>query len=185
MYLVVGLGNPGLKYKYTRHNAGFMAIEALADKIKAKFIKKRFEGITAEASIKGEKVLLLKPYTFMNLSGDAVRAAADFYKIPAENIIIIYDDIDIELGSLRIRAKGSAGTHNGMRSIIARLGTGDFPRVRIGIGKKPVYYELKDFVLAKLKKDDKAKMLKAAEDAADAVRIIIEKGIAEAQGKYN
>ena len=121
----------------------------------------------------------------MNLSGDAVRAAADFYKIPAENIIIIYDDIDIELGSLRIRAKGSAGTHNGMRSIIAKLGTGDFPRVRIGIGKKPVYYELKDFVLAKLKKDDKAKMLKAAEDAADAVRIIIEKGIAEAQGKYN
>ena len=180
MYIIVGLGNPGKQYENTRHNMGFLAVDLLAEKYNIDVNKIKFKALVGEG-----RILLVKPQTYMNLSGEAVRQAMDFYKIDPEELIVIYDDIDIPTGTFRIRKKGSPGTHNGMRSIIAKLGTGDFPRVRIGIGKKPVYYELKDFVLAKLKKDDKAKMLKAAEDAADAVRIIIEKGIAEAQGKYN
>lgn len=185
MFVIVGLGNPGLRYRNTRHNAGFMAIDALAEKNKLRFTKKRFQGMTAEGVIGGEKVLLLKPYTFMNVSGDAVYDAVNFFKLPTSNVIIIYDDTDLDIGRIRVRPSGSAGTHNGMRSIIGRLRTYDFPRVRIGIGKHPAYIELRDYVLQKLVKDDRKAMEQGVARAALAVEEIIKNGADSAMAKFN
>ena len=134
MYIIAGLGNPGKKYENTRHNMGFTAIDLLAEKFGIKVNKLRFKALTGEGRIAGQKVLLIKPQTYMNLSGESVRMALDYYKEPPENLIVIYDDIDIPTGSIRIRKKGSAGTHNGMKSIIYDLQFDDFPRLRIGIG---------------------------------------------------
>jgi len=185
MKLIVGLGNPGLKYKNTRHNAGFTAIDALSQTTGIRFNKKRFSAETGEGSIGGEKVLLLKPLTYMNLSGNAIAEAAGFYKLSGKDLIVIYDDTDLALGRLRVRAQGSAGTHNGMRSIVSRLGTQEFARVRIGIGQRPGEMELADFVLAKLSKEEKQLFEKACEEAAEAVKTILCSGLNAAQERYN
>lgn len=185
MYLIVGLGNPGLKYKNTRHNAGFMAIDALAAKNRLRFAKKRFSGVIAEGTIAGEKAVLLKPHTFMNLSGDSVYEAVKFYKPEMSHVIVMYDDIDLDIGKLRIRESGSAGTHNGMRSIIGRLRTYDFPRVRIGIGKNPPYMQLANYVLMKLKGDAKKAFEESAQKAALAVEDLIKNGAQSAMSRFN
>ncbi|MBE5742735.1 MAG: aminoacyl-tRNA hydrolase [Clostridiales bacterium] len=169
MKLVVGLGNPGLKYLKNLHNIGFMAVELLAEKYGVSFNKKGFKGEYGEKNINGEKVIFLKPQTFMNLSGDCVQELSAFYKIPTQNILVIYDDLDIAIGYIRIRANGSAGTHNGMRSIVSRLGTTDFPRIRVGT-KPEVDYEIIDYVLSDIRKEDKPRFrqsIRASVDAAD------------------
>ena len=168
MYLIVGLGNPGREYEHTRHNAGFDAIDVLAGKLGADVKEKKHKGMIA-----GEKVILLKPQTFMNLSGESVRAAADFYKIDAEHMIVLYDDIDLDVGKLRVRAKGSAGGHNGIKNIIAHMGTQEFPRVRIGVGAKPDRMDLADYVLGHSSSGEKKIMEEAAKEAADAICEIV------------
>ncbi|MBR2336340.1 MAG: aminoacyl-tRNA hydrolase [Clostridia bacterium] len=170
MKLVVGLGNPGLKYLKNLHNLGFMAVELLAEKHGVSFNKKGFKGIYGEKNISGEKVIFLKPQTYMNLSGDCVQELSAFYKIPTKDILVIYDDLDIAIGYVRIRANGSAGTHNGMRSIVQRLGSTDFPRVRIGT-KPEVDYEIIDYVLSDIRKEDEPRFrlsVGVAVDASDA-----------------
>ena len=136
-YIIAGLGNPGTQYEDTRHNCGYMAVETLAEGTNAEIKRLKFKSLTAEISLAGKRCLLMKPTTFMNLSGDAVEEAASFYKIPPENVIVIYDDVSLDVGRLRIRSKGSDGGHNGMKSIILRLNSDNFPRIRIGAGKKP------------------------------------------------
>ena len=186
MYLIAGLGNPGLKYRNTRHNVGFSAVDCLAKNLGLRFTKKRFRGVTAEGTVGGEKVILLKPHTYMNLSGQALAEAANFYHLTPDKIIVFYDDIDLDLGRLRIKASGSAGTHNGMRSIISCLGRQDFPRIRIGIGKNPPYMDLAAYVLSKLTKDQKALIEDACERAAQAAELIVRNGNADAaMSKYN
>jgi len=185
LWIIAGLGNPGLKYKNTRHNAGFMAIDALAKELGIRFTKSQFQAKTGEGQLGGEKVLLLKPQTFMNLSGDSISEAIRFYRLPTENLIVIYDDTDLAVGRLRIKEKGSAGTHNGMRSIIARLRTYDFVRIRIGIGKQPGYLQLKDYVLQKLPKTEKQMMEDACDRAAEAAVKVIKDGVAAAQAEFN
>lgn len=185
MKLIVGLGNPGLKYKNTRHNAGFQAIDALADDMGIRFVKKRFSGVTAEGRIGGEKVVLLKPHTYMNRSGDAVREAMTFFKIGGSDLIVMYDDVDLPFGRLRIREKGSAGTHNGMRSIVSAVGSGDFMRIRMGIGRAPERMDLADYVLARLSREEKKEFARCAKDAADAARILVREGAGAAQQKYH
>ena len=186
MYLIAGLGNPGLKYRNTRHNVGFAAVDYLAKELGLRFTKKRFRGVTAEGTVGGEKVVLLKPHTYMNLSGQAIAEAAKFYHLPPEKIIVFYDDIDLDLGRLRIKASGSAGTHNGMRSIISCLGRQDFPRIRIGIGKNPPYMDLAAYVLSQLTKDQQALIEAACQRAASAAELIVKNGTAdEAMSRYN
>jgi len=183
MYLIAGLGNPGLKYRKTPHNAGFMALDALADALGARFSKKG-NGKVAEARIGGEKVLLVKPQTFMNLSGDCIAPLAAYYKIPSEHIAVCYDDKDLPMGKLRIRAEGSAGSHNGMKSIIARLDTQSFPRIRMGIGA-PQGIRLMDYVLHKLSRQEQAVYAQMAQDAAQAAILLVREGLAAAQQKYS
>lgn len=185
MYLIVGLGNPGLKYRKTPHNAGFMALDAIAEQYKLRFSKKQFEGHLAELQVNGQKVLLLKPQTFMNLSGRSVAAAAAYYHIPGDHIIVIYDDKDMDLGKLRIRAKGSAGSHNGMKSVIECLGTEQFMRVRFGIGKPPEGMRLMDHVLHKLGREERELYRQSAEKSAMAALEIVTAGLESAQQKYS
>ena len=184
MFVVAGLGNPGLLYKRTRHNAGFQALDVLADELGIKITKRGFSGEYGEGNYKGERVVLVKPTTYMNLSGDCIQALMHFYKCPVEHLVVLYDDIELPVGTLRIREKGSAGTHNGMRSIIGCLGSGDFPRVRIGVGGNNGE-DLKQHVLGKPGKEDQAALLEAFQDAANAVCLILEGKIQEAQAKYN
>lgn len=183
MYLIAGLGNPGLKYRKTPHNAGFMAADALANALGARFTRQG-NGKVAVSHIGSEKVLVVKPQTFMNLSGDCVAPLANYYKIPPEHIIICYDDKDLEPGKLRIRQNGSAGSHNGMKSIIERLGTQNFPRIRMGIGA-PAGMRLMDYVLHKLQKEEQAVYAAMARDAADAAILLVREGIAAAQQKFS
>ena len=184
-YIIAGLGNPGLKYRSTRHNAGFMVLDEISRITGIKVNKKRFSGEIGEGTYDGDKVVLLKPHTYMNRSGDSIAVILNFYKIPTENLIVIYDDIDLDVGKLRIRASGSAGTHNGMRSIIGRIKTYDFPRVRFGVGKCPGYMGLAAYVLAKLNRDEKKTFAACAERAAKAALAIISDGVAAAQGAFN
>ncbi|MBO6262754.1 MAG: aminoacyl-tRNA hydrolase [Clostridia bacterium] len=172
MYLVAGLGNPGLKYLKNLHNLGFMAVELLAEKNGVSFNKKGFKGEYGEKNIDGEKVIFLKPQTFMNLSGESVAAVASFYKIPTENIIIIYDDLDIAIGSMRLRPSGSAGTHNGMRSIVQCLGSQNFPRIRIGT-KPEGEYDIINYVLSDVKKEDEPRFKVSVNKAVDAADMLI------------
>ena len=154
MYIIVGLGNPTSKYDKTRHNVGFDTIDALADKYSINVNNAKHKALCGQGIIDGEKVLLMKPQTFMNLSGEAVKQAAAFYKVPAENIIVIFDDVSLDVGKMRIRLKGSAGGHNGIKSIIAHMGD-SFPRVKMGVGEKPhPEYDLADWVLSHFSKDD-------------------------------
>lgn len=185
MYLIAGLGNPGREYETTRHNAGFMTIDRLADKIGCDVTARKFLGFTGSGMLGGEKVILLKPQTYMNNSGESIRAASDFYKLDPDHIIVIYDDISLDVGSVRIRAKGSAGGHNGMKSIISHLGTEGYPRVRVGIGEKPSRMDLADYVLSHFTKAELEVLQDAVRDAADAVEILIRDGVQTAMNKYN
>ena len=184
MFVIAGLGNPGRKYEKTRHNMGFLAIDSLAEKNGIKVNKIKHRALVGDGMISGRRVLLVKPQTYMNLSGISIREIADYYDVPAEDILVIYDDFDLELGTLRIRKKGSAGSHNGMKSVIDELGTKDFPRIRIGIGSSRGK-DWKDFVIGKASKDDMQVLSDAASRAADAAECILEKGIDRAMNEYN
>ena len=186
MYLIVGLGNPGREYAGTRHNVGFDTIDFLAYKNDVKLNKLKFNAVFGEYNINSEKVLLFKPVTYMNLSGNAVIEAVRFYKIPVENIIVIYDDIDIGLGSLRIRPHGSSGTHNGMKSLIYQLQTENFKRIRIGIGKsKNPNISLADYVLQKFDNDERTAVNEAIQNAGIAAEDIVRFGLEHAMSNYN
>lgn len=184
MYLIVGLGNPGLTYKKSRHNAGFMAMDIFCQKTGIKIKQKGFSALYGEGNIAGERVVLFKPQTYMNLSGNAVEQAMHYYKLPPERLIVIYDDIDLPLGTLRIREHGSAGTHNGMRSIIQCIHSENFPRIRIGVGQDKTLV-LRDFVLKKPSKEEFKLLDVAFECAADAAILAVGGKLSEAQAKYN
>ena len=185
-WLIVFLGNPGPRYEMTRHNAGFMAADAMAKEKNVNINKARFKALTATCDIGGASVLLMKPQTFMNLSGDAVAQAAKFYKIPPEHVIVVSDEISLPIGKLRIRTKGSAGGHNGLKDIIAKLGTDAFPRIRIGVGAPPhPDYDMADWVLSSFKNQDAEDMLAAAERAAQAAQCYITQGADRAMNRFN
>ena len=185
-WLVVFLGNPGPRYDCTRHNAGFMAGDALAKKLNVRIDRLRFHALTASAVIGGEKVLLMKPQTYMNLSGEAVGEAARFYKVPPERVLVVSDEVSLALGRLRIRQKGSAGGHNGLKSVIAALGSEAFPRVRIGVGAPPhPDYDMADWVLSVFRNQDLLDMTEAASRAAEAVVCYIENGPERAMNRFN
>jgi len=185
-WLVVFLGNPGPKYDCTRHNAGFMAGDALAKKLGVSINKLRFKALTAAAEINGEKVLLMKPQTFMNLSGEAVGEAARFYKVPPEHVLVVSDEISLPLGKLRVRPKGSAGGHNGLKSIIAHLGSDAFPRIRLGVGAPPhPDYDMADWVLSVFRNQDLEDMRAAADRAGEAVISYITDGPERAMNRFN
>jgi PTH1 family peptidyl-tRNA hydrolase len=176
MYLVAGLGNIGDKYAYTWHNLGFLAVEMLADKHGITLDKSKFNGVYGKGKIGGEDVIILKPSTFMNNSGQSVAPCASFFKIEPSHIIVVYDDIDIAKGTIRVREKGSAGTHNGMRSCIQHLGTELFPRVRIGTGPVPEHFELINYVLTDVPKDERVMMNDAFVKACEAIEKMVEDG---------
>lgn len=185
-YLIVGLGNPGKEYERTRHNAGFRAIDTLADKLGCKIDKGKFQGLYGQANYKGMKLLLLKPQTYMNLSGRSVLQLSAYFHIPPQRIIVLFDDISLEPGRLRIRADGSAGGHNGIKSIIAELGSQDFPRVKIGVGAKAhPEQDLADWVLSSFSANEEKALTSALDRAADAALSIIEKGVPETANRYN
>ena len=185
-WLIVGLGNPGEKYENTRHNVGFQVIDELAERQGKPVQRLKFKALTGLLTIGGEKALVMKPVTYMNLSGEAVRPAADFYKLPPERILVISDDVALAAGRLRIRAKGSAGGHNGLKSIIQHLGTNQFPRIRVGVGEKPhPDYDLADWVLGRPQGEDKKAIDAAVKRAADAVECILTQGLERGMGKFN
>lgn len=185
-WIVAFLGNPGLKYNGTRHNAGFMAADAMEKKLGVSINKMRFKALTQTVDIGGIKVLLMKPQTYMNLSGDAIVQAANFYKVPPERVIVVSDETALPIGRLRIRRGGSAGGHNGLKSVIARLGTDQFPRIRLGVGDKPhPDYDMADWVLSAFKGQDAADMELVAKKAADAVECYITEGADRAMNKFN
>lgn len=185
-YIVAGLGNPGAKYEMTRHNAGFLAIDMLAMKQNKEIKRLKFHALTCDAEIEGKKCLLMKPQTFMNNSGEAIGEAAKFYKIPPQNIIVLSDDISLDVGKIRIRRKGSAGGHNGLKSIIAHLGSEDFPRVKIGVGKKPnAYMDLADWVLGRFPKELEPQLKEALENADGAISLIVQDKFDRAMNLYN
>ena len=186
MYIIAGLGNPGKKYEGTRHNIGFDTLDVIASKNNIKFNKTKFRADFGEGIIGGEKVILVKPQTFMNLSGESIRPLRDFYKVPDENIIIIYDDISLPLGKLRLRGKGSAGGHNGMKSIIYQLNTDIFPRIKIGVGAPPHEdFDLADYVLGKFGKDEIEILTKTVDRVNDTVESIIRNGVEKTMSKFN
>ena len=185
-WLVVFLGNPGTKYEMTRHNAGFMAGDAMAKAQGAAINRSRFKALTGTCDIGGETVMLMKPQTFMNLSGEAVAQAVSFYKLAPDHIIVVSDEVALPIGKLRIRTKGSAGGHNGLKNIIALLGTDQFPRIRIGVGAAPhPDYDMADWVLSSFKGKDAEDILAAAARAAEAVECYITKGADRAMNLYN
>lgn len=185
-HIVVGLGNIGKEYELTRHNAGFLAIDALAEKYGARIDRVKFHALVAETNIAGKRVLLMKPTTYMNNSGVAIAEAASFYKIPPENVIVLHDEISFDVGIMRIRRKGSAGGHNGLKSIIAHLCSDAFPRVKIGVGKKPSPdYDLVDFVLGRFSKADLEKLKSENSNIIASVELMLEGKIEEAMNKYS
>jgi PTH1 family peptidyl-tRNA hydrolase len=169
MWLIVGLGNPGSKYVFNLHNCGLMALEVLAQGTSIDVRKKKFSGEYGKGRIKGEEVVLLRPTTYMNCSGVSIREAAGFFKVSPDHIIVIYDDIDLPLGTIRVRASGGPGTHNGMRSVVEEIGTREFVRVRIGIGPAPEHYDLADYVLSDIPAEQRETMFNAFVEAAGAV----------------
>lgn len=185
LYIVIGLGNPGKDYANTRHNAGFDTIDILSDRYGIDINKIKFKAVFGEGRIGSKKVILLKPQTFMNNSGISVREVVDFYKVPVENIIVVVDDIDIDFATVRVKGKGSGGSHNGMKSIIQHIQTDKFPRVKIGVGKKHPNQNLADFVLSRFSKEEQADIDIAYINAADAVETIIKEEINEAMNKFN
>ena len=185
MYLIVGLGNPEPEYSKTRHNMGFDVINKIAENYDIEVTKKGFEGIYGIGEIEGTKVILLKPQTYMNESGKSVIKAKEYYKIPMENIIIIYDDIDLDVGVVKLRKKGGAGTHNGMKSVIEHLGKGDFIHIRIGTGKPEFKELLISHVIGKLSDDEYEKLIPSIEKAAESIPEILKNGIDNAMNKFN
>ncbi len=185
-HLVVGLGNPGEKYARTRHNVGFMAVDYISEKLNIKVNKSKFKALVGECNLANKRVLFMKPQTFMNLSGEAVREAMDFYKIPAENILIIFDDVSLVPGKMRVRLKGSAGGHNGIKSIIEHLGTNEFPRIKIGVGAKPnPEYDLADWVLGTFEKKDMELVSQCIENTPECAELIVGGNTNKAMEKYN
>ena len=186
MYIIAGLGNPGLPYEGTRHNAGFDVIDVLAREYNISVDYRKNRALIGKGAIEGRKVLLVKPQTYMNLSGQSVGEAAAFYKLdPETEVIIIYDDIALEPGNIRVRKKGSAGGHNGIKSIISHLGTQEFQRIRIGVGEKPKEYDLADYVLGHFSPEDRKLVEEAFVHAADAVRLMVQGETDEAMNLYN
>ena len=185
-WLVVGLGNPGAKYESTRHNMGFLVVDKLAQNEKLKFNKLRFKAWTATWEVGGEKVLLMKPQTYMNLSGEAVGQAARFYKIPADHVLVISDDIALPAGKLRIRAGGSAGGHNGLKNIIQHLGTDRFPRIKVGVGSpQQAEHDIADWVTGKPMGEDQKVIIGALDKAVAAIPVLIEQGVDRAMNRFN
>ena len=185
-WLIVGLGNPGSEYARTRHNCGFRALDILADKLGCKVDKGKFQGLYSQCTYRGKKLLLLKPQTYMNLSGRSVLQLSAYFHIPPQRIIVMFDDISLEPGRLRIRKDGSAGGHNGIKSIISELGSQDFPRVKIGVGSKPTpEYDLADWVLSSFSALEEKALAPALERAAEAALCIMEQGVPEAANRYS
>lgn len=186
MYLIVGLGNPGMKYDATKHNMGFKVIDELVEEYRIPSSGLSLKGMYGKGMIGAEKVILVKPMTYMNNSGECVRAFVDYYKVdPEEDLIVIYDDITLEPGSIRVRKKGSAGGHNGIKSIIAHLGTEKFKRIRVGVGEKPKNWDLADFVLAPFKPEEKDAAQEGIRKAAKAAAVILSEGADAAMNQYN
>jgi PTH1 family peptidyl-tRNA hydrolase len=185
MHIIVGLGNPTEKYQATRHNVGWDAITRLSDDYKIPLDFKKHKAICGKGYMEGEKVILAQPITYMNLSGESVRELVDFYKVSPEEVIVIYDDISLEVGQLRIRKKGSAGGHNGIKSIISHLGTDEFPRIKVGVGDKPKGWDLADYVLSRFQGEEQASIREALKDSADACKMIITSGMDAAMNLYN
>lgn len=186
MYIIAGLGNPTKQYEKTRHNAGFEVIDYLSEKYQIPVKQAGYKALYGSGYIEGQKVILLKPQTYMNLSGESIRACIDFYKIdPEEELIVIYDDISLAPGQLRVRKKGSAGGHNGIKNIILHLGDQKFPRVRVGVGEKPAEYNLADYVLGHYSQEDRKLMEEAFKEASDAVVTILKDGTDAAMNQFN
>ncbi|MGN1320387.1 MAG: aminoacyl-tRNA hydrolase [Acutalibacteraceae bacterium] len=185
-YLIVGLGNPGREYENTRHNAGFVAADALAEQFNLNWSKKKFDAIYGDCEIANTRVIVAKPQTYMNLSGKAVSALASFYKIPLDKIIVLFDDVSLDVGKIRIRRKGSSGGQKGMNNIIDAMGSQDIMRVKIGVGAKPhPDYDMKDWVLGRIPKEQASDFKTATQNAAKAVEEIIANGIDSAMNKYS
>ena len=185
-FIIAGLGNPGKQYENTRHNAGFLAVDTLLEKYGARLDKAKFHALVGEAVIGGKRVLIMKPETFMNSSGEAIGEAARFYKIPPENVIVISDDITLPVGKMRIRRKGSHGGHNGLKSIEAHLSSSAYPRIKIGVGEKPhPDYDLVDWVLGKFSKEDLENLKKVRDNTAVALSFLVEGKFEEAMCKFN
>ncbi len=186
MYVIAGLGNPGTKYENTRHNVGFMVIDMVAEKHHIPVTEKKHRALIGKGMIGGERALLVKPQTFMNLSGESVREIIDYYKIEEKTeLIVISDDISLPPGALRIRKKGSAGGHNGLKNIILHLGHDEFRRIRLGVGDKPSGYDLADYVLGHFNEDDRALIVRSVERAAEAVEVMIAEGADKAMNQFN
>ena len=185
-FLVVGLGNPGNKYTYTRHNSGFLCLDMLSQKLNFRIDKLKFKSLICDTKINGHRCIVMKPQTYMNNSGEAIRECANFYKIKPENIIVIYDDISLDVGKLRIRRKGTDGGHNGIKSIIYHLNSDQFPRIKLGCGKKPhPDYDLADWVLSEFKKDEQKALEPALENACKAIELLLDNQIDKAMNLYN
>ena len=186
MIIIAGLGNPTKEYEGTRHNVGFQVIDKIAEKYNIAVDAKKGRAYVGKGIIEGQKVLLVKPQTYMNLSGESIRELVDYFKVdPKEELLVIYDDISLDVGQLRIRKKGSAGGHNGIKNIIAHLGTQEFPRIKVGVGDKPPRMDLADYVLSRFSKEDREKMEQAFKDAADAVEVMITEGADAAMNRFN
>lgn len=185
MYYIVGLGNPGIQYENTRHNAGFITIDYLARKYSIDVRKIKFKSLIGQGVISGQKVMLVKPQTYMNNSGEAIREIYKYFDFDHDKLIVIYDDIDIDFGSIRIRKKGSAGTHNGMKSIIYNLEFDDFPRIKVAVGKKPSYMDLANFVLSGFSKQEAKIIEEEVKLASDAIEMILEEGIEKSMSMFN
>ena len=186
MFIIAGLGNPTLRYEGTRHNVGFEVIDTLADKYNIAVETRTSRALIGKGIIAGQKVILVKPQTYMNLSGESIGALADYYKIDEEKeLLVIYDDVSLDVGQLRIRRKGSAGGHNGIKNIIAHLGTDVFPRIKVGVGEKPKGYDLADYVLGHFSGEDREIMRESYRKAADAVEMILEGDLSGAMNTYN
>ena len=183
--IIVGLGNPGVKYEKTHHNAGFIAVDYIADKMGVKFNKKGCQAEYGFTSVNGEQIVLAKPQTYMNLSGEAVRDFKNFYKVNSEDVIVIYDDLDIEPGIIKIRKKGGPGTHNGMKSVVNELQTEEFPRIRVGIGNPEYKNDLLNYILTKIPDEDYKILETAISNSADAIEEILKNGIDSAMNKFN
>lgn len=186
MYIIAGLGNPTSQYEGTRHNVGFDVIDALADKYNISVDGRKSRAFIGKGIIEGQKVILVKPQTYMNLSGESIRGLVDYYKIDEEQeLLIIYDDVSLDVGQLRIRKKGSAGGHNGIKSIIANLGTQVFPRIKVGVGEKPKKYDLADYVLGHFSKADREIMKEGYQKAVKAIEMILKGELEAAMNEYN
>lgn len=185
MYLIAGLGNPGSKYENTRHNMGFKAVDEIADILGCEIKKSKFQGLIGEGKIGREKVLLLKPQTYMNLSGNSVREAAMYYDVPKENLIVIFDDMDLPIKSIRIRKSGGSGTHNGMKSVVSQLGTKEFARIRVGVGADKAGGDAVNHVIGKVSSSEMKVLEESCKKAAEAACDIIKLGIDNAMNKHN